>query len=102
MLKYDSNTSSNWAVLVKALSIVAGIQFGNLFNYVQEGSYPVLEVPILKSCARERQLDLKRIEREFPDPNSIEHGEALVVHVAEFNLTQVEIDIRDIMYLLAG
>ncbi len=73
MLKYDNNALSNWSLFVKALSTVAGIKFGTLFSYVQDGAYPNFDMPVLKSCAREEQLDLKRIEALHPDPNTFEY-----------------------------
>jgi hypothetical protein len=98
-LKYDNNAPSNWSLFFKALSTVAGIQFGSLFTYVEDGAYPTFDTPVLKSCAREEQLDLARIDALYPDKNTLEYLEAFAVHTAQFNYTSAEKAILDTMYL---
>ena len=99
MLKYDNNAPSNWSAFLKALSTVAGIQFGSLFQYVQDGAYPAFDMPVLKSCAMNKQLDLERINALYPDQTSPEYLEALAIHTAQFNISEAERDVLDTMYL---
>jgi hypothetical protein len=99
MLKYDANAPSNWSAFLKALSTVAGIAYCNLFIYVQDEALPVFETPRLKSCDREKELDLMRIDALYPDQTSPEYLDAFATHIVEFNFTAAEKEARNTEYL---
>jgi hypothetical protein len=98
-LKYDANAPSNWSAFLKALSTVAGISYGNLFVYVQDGALPTFETPRLMTCDRQKALDLNRIEALYPDQTSQEYLDAFATHIVDFNLTAVEKEAMNIEYL---
>ena len=81
-LKYDKDSPSNWNEFVKALSLVAGIEYGDLFTHVMNGKYPDLDMPSLTSYAVEKKKDLAEINAKYADTDPLK-AQAIAEHDAK-------------------
>ena len=97
-LKYDKDSPSNWNEFVKALSLVAGIEYGDLFTHVMNGKYPDLDMPSLTSYAVEKKKDLAEINAKYADTDPLK-AQAVADHNATWNLGPDEIKLKDFMYI---
>ena len=87
---------SNWNEFVKALSLVTGIEYGDLFTHVMKGKYPDLDAPSLTSYAVEKKKDLAAINAKYTHTDPLK-AKAIAEHDAKWNLGPDEIKLNDFM-----